>query len=885
MTKSKSTVLLQSRREPTLESKSIADKRVLFGNNQQQSMSAPFTEPWLDPNILCKSNAYQITVNCKLPERYQTIIHRELGKFLRVKASLQAEYMALLTTTHFYLYLKKSHRHIAHPMAHLYKEDSINPLFDIFLQTDNTIQREDEQVVKILTVDSRGKAILFVHYDGRFTQAFYDIPLYQPYEYITAVKWIHADQALIGSSTGQAYLLNSTATNTQHRVMTLCKQSMPGPWGFMKSLYTASLPHASECTLPKIEESGSIVNISTVDNMVYMCSHHQVCVWIINNTEAQLVARIPLQNDIVNCISQHVPSDITKSMLQCRIVTMDIEIKEELVLLVSYTVPGLSEYVQYAVIKFSMIHSNDTIMMYPQHTASLPYSEIPSPSSKIPQLNITKDIAFASFDGTVVARSLSKKSVFEESLVLKDKENAILAVHVTDSSESFDTAKVVTAKSDVLEFQVNKSEIQGPGNIYAGIVDDVVERNTMVFKSRLEQALFFGVFNESPLQFPLAVEHHEDVGSAVMDLTREIRTGACSFLPKMLEISPIESRFYFQNHMYKILQDQMLDRFLSAEQRSQLFELLELYYLSKQLWKITLEKSADMQWMDTVTQISQAVLLQTTDQPNTKSQQWADFLTHHIDKIKDFLSQISTNNVSSCADDIIPRIIQKCRSFEDINLPRYSIQQPPKNNFSAKACKHLVSIFDQKVAHYTISCPDNGQKAKLRDMATLLLDIHRQQPYTEEYDDMKKTVFKGLCAVGLHQAVVDLADKHNDITFIVISVPHLNLSPEEFRQTSRHFVDRFGYPYFESLLQQLDVELRENIWYFCEQYPAFTETFFSSEQQHLPKVAWIYHVKKGNYKKAHEVLSRCSGHMSEKEHCLASPWIKMLSVVLEGKVE
>ncbi|KAL9551495.1 hypothetical protein MBANPS3_004237 [Mucor bainieri] len=565
--------------------------------------------------------------------------------------------------------------------------------------------------------------------------------------------------------------------------------------------------------------------------------------------------------------------------------------KEELVLLVAYTVPGLTEYLQYAVIKFSIVHNNDTVMMYPQHTASLPYSEIPSSSSKIPQLSTTKDIAFASFDGTVVARSLSKKSVFDESLVLKDRENAILAVHVVGSSESFDTAMVITAKSGVLQFQVNKNEIQGPDNIYAGIVDNVVERDTMVFKSRLEQALFFGAFSESLLQFPLAIEQHEDVGSAVMGLTHEIRFGTCSLLPKKLNKSTIgstiESRFYFQNHMYKILQDQMLDQFLSREQRLQLFELLELYYLSKQLWKITKEKSADAQWKDTVTQASQAVLLETptTTTTSIKSEQWEDFITHHIDKIKDFLSHISANNTSSCADDIIPRIIQKCRSFEDINLPRYGIQQPPKNNFSAKACEHLVGIFDQKIAHYTTSSPDNGQKTKLQNMATLLLDIYRQQLYTEEYSDMKKRVLEGLCTVGLHQAVVDLAEKHNEIAFIVVSVANLHLGPEAFREKSKYYVDRFGYPYFESMLQHLDIEVREDIWYFCEQYPVFAETLFSSEQQHLPKVAWIYHAKKGDYKKARDVLSGFIGHMSEKEHHLASPWIKMLSAVLEESVE
>lgn len=171
-------------------------------------------------------------------------------------------------------------------------------------------------------------------------------------------------------------------------------------------------------------------------------------------------------------------------------------------------------------------------------------------------------------------------------------------------------------------------------------------------------------------------------------------------------------------------------------------------------------------------------------------------------------------------------------------------------------------------------------------MAALLLDIYAQQPScTEEYSDMKKRVFQGLRVVGLHQAVVDLADRHNDISFIVASVPHLHSSSTDFRARSRYYVDRFGYPYFESLLQQLNVDMREDIWYFCKQYPAFSEAFFSNEQQQLlPKVAWIYHVKKGNYKKAHELLSSCSSHMSEEEHRLASPWIRMLSVVLEGKV-
>lgn len=136
--------------------------------------------------------------------------------------------------------------------------------------------------------------------------------------------------------------------------------------------------------------------------------------------------------------------------------------KEELVLLVSYTAPELSEYLQYAVIKFNIGNEKNTVRMHPKHTATLPYSALPGSLSRIPRLNVTNDIAFVSFDDTLVARSLSRKSVFEESLVLKEKDNAILALDIVDSFENLDKAIVVTAKSDILEFQVNKKEIQEP---------------------------------------------------------------------------------------------------------------------------------------------------------------------------------------------------------------------------------------------------------------------------------------------------------------------------------------------------------------------------------------------------------------------------------------
>ncbi|KAG2201725.1 hypothetical protein INT46_003117 [Mucor plumbeus] len=860
MTKSKSTVLLESRREPTLESKAIVDKRILFNDNQKTiSVSYPVT--WFDPFILSKSNAYQITISCKLPHQYQEIINQESTRNLRVMISLQAGYIALLTTTHFYLYSKADNLYTTQPIVNLYNVENTKLLFDIFVQNNNNTN--NKQTIKILTIDSQGKAFLILHGNDKYAQ--YNILLHHPFEYITTVKWINADQALVGSSTGHLYLLN--ISSTENSILAIYKQRISGPLDYMKSFYTISIDHASDNTIPKFEETGPIVNISSMNGICYVCSEQDVSLWAIKSeTKAVLIARIHLQSYIVNCILQHVPSNITETMLQCKIVNMDIKIKEELVLLVSYTVPELSEYLQYAVIKFNIGNENNTIEIYPKYTATLPYSALPGSLSKIPQLNITKDIAFVSLDDTVIARSLSRKSVFEESLVLKEKDNAILALDIVDSFENLDKAIVVTAKSDILEFQVNKNEIQEPrttGNIYAENIENTLERDTMIFKSRLEQAMFFGVYKESPLRFPLTVEHHEDVGSAVMDVTNDILTEKCQFLPKVLdsEISFIESRFYFQNHMYKILQDHMLDILLSSEQRSRLFELLELYYLSKQLWKIVQEKSNDLEWIKSVARISQAVVKTNLD----GKMQLEHVLRNHIYKIKEFLAQIVADKAANCIDDIIPRIIQKCRSFEEKNVSRYYLHEPSENNFSVQACGHLISIVDQKVHHFSnnefTTCSDI-EKQKLTESATLLLDIYSKEFVGEQFKGIKTRVIEGLCVVGLHQTVVDLADKYGDVLHIVTSLPKLNLSPEAFDKKSKDYIDRFGYEYFDALLKNLDND--DDIWGFCFKYSKFTEKFFSNEDN-LPKLAWIHHVKHQNYDKAYKMLLNCKDEFSESE--------------------
>lgn len=148
----------------------------------------------------------------------------------------------------------------------------------------------------------------------------------------------------------------------------------------------------------------------------------------------------------------------------------------------------------------------------------------------------------------------------------------------------------------------------------------------------------------------------------------------------------------------------------------------------------------------------------------------------------------------------------------------------------------------------------------------------------EQFKDIKTRVIEGLCVVGLHRTVVDLADKHDDISRIVTSLPKLNLSPEEFHKKSKDYIDRFGYRYFDELLKNLDNH--DDIWSFCLKHPKFTEIFFSNEDN-LPKLAWIHHVKNQNYDKAYRILLNCKNEFSESEFIQVNPWVKMLSKLVE----
>lgn len=142
-------------------------------------------------------------------------------------------------------------------------------------------------------------------------------------------------------------------------------------------------------------------------------------------------------------------------------------------MLASYSVPDMGDYVQYAIVTFSLKQQENTeneddknsneikTALCVKHTASIPYSTIPSTLENLPHLSITGALAFVTFDKNVVAVSLDRKSVFEESFVLRSKDDHVLFTEIIET-EKEDTANIYTLKSGIIEFKIDTDKIQEP---------------------------------------------------------------------------------------------------------------------------------------------------------------------------------------------------------------------------------------------------------------------------------------------------------------------------------------------------------------------------------------------------------------------------------------
>lgn len=118
----------------------------------------------------------------------------------------------------------------------------------------------------------------------------------------------------------------------------------------------------------------------------------------------------------------------------------------------SYSVPALGDYVQFVLVSFTLQSLYKQAQV--DYTSSIPYTAVAS--TTMPTLSVTKTLGFVTFKHTLIAVSLDPRSVFEESVVLKN--DSILSVSVFEEKDT-NKALIYTLSSGIIEFKVDINEI------------------------------------------------------------------------------------------------------------------------------------------------------------------------------------------------------------------------------------------------------------------------------------------------------------------------------------------------------------------------------------------------------------------------------------------
>ncbi|KAI9476103.1 MAG: hypothetical protein EXX96DRAFT_651789 [Benjaminiella poitrasii] len=896
----------------------VNKQHILFEEDPEKYTSAEsYPISWTNPSILSKTEVYEITRNSILHPECQDWIDKSSHQNTRAYFDQQSRTIVTYNelAIHIQSYKSKSKVTVTLPLINLSVQQTV-PLVNVFIDKSN--------MINIIAANSMGE----IHY---YRDCFKDscrtlkIPLKYHNEYITSVKLVHADQAVIGSSTGEIYFVNFSLQGNEDLIQlgTFYKSSFNATdlLSFSNFLKLRSLHCLSNENKPTYAETSPITNICATDNLYYICSHKDISIWQLKEPgEVELILRKEIELEIIANVAKHIPSRISKDEIRCEIVNMNIVARDEIMILVSYTVPEMKEYVQYVVIKFSLeFDEHQQLSMITKHTASIPYSDIRSSLQKQPQLLSTEDIGFIAFDKAVIAISLTRNSAFEESVVLSRPEDSVLWIERNDNTmEDINSVLIMTSRSGVLKLKINKVKLKEPrttGNIYASLVENIEERDTMVFKSRLEQALFFGSPDEkSPLQFPLRVEQ-EDISMAVISLTSEIQNGNCAFLPKDLDFDLfINARYYFQKRIFGILKDNKLHNQIIAKDRYELLKSTELYYISALLKEYFHLYDSDAHFKQSLIEIIQATIgSQEKDYNLLKN----DFLKSYTMKVKVFLRRLALSKIFPAAIDILTWCVTKTYVFEERCFYIYALDKRNVKRISAQLGSILSIVFknivedlekyqkpvdpikvdsinqDQRLDIKTNEFPSIPViKQKILEIAKMLLntlkvelDVDENPEVTQMYNNLRESVFEGLCATGQFELAINLAKKHNCVSFVIGLIQRSHLSHDEMKKMNINYIELFGKYYFNQLLEYLEKQDQyQDMLDLCLLFPDFANEFLKDNS--VPKVSWIFYLRQNDFIRSLNCLhTYLETDLTEEQRSFLLSWYKMISIAVSETLE
>lgn len=141
-------------------------------------------------------------------------------------------------------------------------------------------------------------------------------------------------------------------------------------------------------------------------------------------------------------------------------------------------------------------------------------------------------------------------------------------------------------------------------------------------------------------------------------------------------------------------------------------------------------------------------------------------------------------------------------------------------------------------------------------------------------------MIEGLCKSNLFNKAIELAEKHHDVSSLVVSVQTSPLSPQDMQEMNTRFIHLFQQEYYNALLTYLDKENQnENLILSLLSDHSTLATHLL--EQFFLKVAWKYYLQRKNYSKALESIQLCIQQESDPTQLkLYDSWMKIFEAAL-----
>ncbi|CEG78500.1 hypothetical protein RMATCC62417_13099 [Rhizopus microsporus] len=413
-------------------------------------VSTTYPAPWTDPDILSQTNVYRMTWACKFPSLLESAIKSH--QLVNVYTSFEKECVLVSTYESIYIYHYKIKPAVEYQVSQLTLNHMDSPPKVHLIGSKG-----------ILAIGQSGRILYWDDYTSPSLYVDYQTTLSQ-HELITAVTPVQERQAIMGTSSGNIYLIDY---QQQHKIDVYSFYKQTSLVSYLNDILpftSKSLECLSNVSKSSIICSGEIVSIAVSNSLIYAAYPDHITIWKIDQeSKVKLLSVISIHQHIKDALARHIPTHVSKHSLKPSLHDLHVIENGHLAILVSYSVPEMNNYVQYAVILLAIDRETlreDYARLTIQHTASVPYSVIPGTLSRLPSLELGQSLAFVTFDQTVVAVSLDKQSVFEEYAVLKQKDDMVLCTKACQR-EHVESAIIITKGGTIL-FEVDVDKIREP---------------------------------------------------------------------------------------------------------------------------------------------------------------------------------------------------------------------------------------------------------------------------------------------------------------------------------------------------------------------------------------------------------------------------------------